>query len=54
MALESLSNLRAQQAAGLAYFDCFWLMGVICVVLAFGVFLMKKAVAEKGAIMHAE
>jgi len=54
MALASLSNLRNQQANGLAYFDCFWLMGSLCVILAFGVFLMKKAVAEKGAVIHAE
>lgn len=54
MALASLSNLRNQQANGLAYFDCFWLMGALCLILAFGVFLMKKAVAEKGAMIHAE
>ena len=54
MALQSLANLRSQQAASLAYFDVFLLFAVLAVALAFLVLLMKRSVAEKGAHIGAE
>ena len=54
MALESLENLRHQQAASLAYFDDFWLFAVLGVMLVPLVFMMKRSVAEKGAHVGAE
>jgi DHA2 family multidrug resistance protein len=49
LAWQALDNLRQQQASALAYFDCFWLMAVVALALAFAVLLMKRSVAEKGA-----
>ena len=49
-----LDNLRQQQAASLAYFDVFWLLAVLGVVLVFLVLMMKRSVAEKGAHTAAE
>jgi DHA2 family multidrug resistance protein len=54
MALQSLSNLRSQQASSLAYFDVFVMFAVLAVALAFLVLLMKRSVAEKGAHIGAE
>ncbi len=54
MALQSLEDLRQQQAASLAYFDVFWVAGVIGVSLVVLVLLMKRSVAEKGAHVGAE
>ncbi|OYV71759.1 MAG: hypothetical protein B7Z74_06655 [Deltaproteobacteria bacterium 21-66-5] len=54
MALESLENLRRQQAGSLAYFDDFWLFAVLAVMLVPLVLLMKRSVAEKGAHVGAE
>jgi DHA2 family multidrug resistance protein len=54
MALESLENLRAQQAGSLAYFDDFWLFAVLALMLVPLVLLMKRSVAEKGAHIGAE
>ncbi len=54
MALQSLSNLRSQQASSLAYFDVFVMFTVLAVALAFLVLLMKRSVAEKGAHIGAE
>lgn len=53
MAWQSLSNLRTQQANGLANFDCFWVMGVVALLLIPGIYFMKRAVSEKGALMDA-
>ena len=53
-ALQALANLRDQQAVSLAYFDVFWLCGVLAFGLAFLVLLMKRSVAEKGAHVAAE
>jgi len=53
MAWQSLSNLRTQQADGLANFDCFWVMGIVALILIPGIFFMKRAVSEKGALMAA-
>jgi DHA2 family multidrug resistance protein len=54
MALQSLGDLREQQASALAYFDAFLIFAVVAVVLAFLVLLMKRSVAEKGAHTAAE
>lgn len=53
-ALQSLENLRAQQASGLAYFDAFFVFGVVGAGLAFAVLFMKRSVIEKGAHIAAE
>ncbi len=54
MALQSLFDLRSQQASALAYFDTFLVFAVLAVLLAFLVFLMKRSVAPKGAHVAAE
>jgi DHA2 family multidrug resistance protein len=54
MALQALSDLRDQQASTLAYFDTFFVFAALSFILAFTVFLMKRAVAEKGAHIAAE
>ena len=53
MAWQSLSNLRTQQADGLANLDCFWVMGVVALILIPGVYFMKRAISEKGAMISA-
>jgi DHA2 family multidrug resistance protein len=53
-ALQSLAKLREQQASSLAYFDVFWVLAVVMVVLALVVLLMKRSVAEKGARIGGE
>ena len=40
MALQALENLREQQASSLAYFDDFWLFGVLAFALVPLVFLV--------------
>ncbi len=54
MALQSLDNLRQQQAVSLAYFDDFWLFGVLALALVPLVLIMKRSVAEKGEHVGAE
>jgi MFS transporter, DHA2 family, multidrug resistance protein len=54
MALQALSDLRQQQAVSLAYFDVFWLFGVLAFGLIVLVPLMKRSVAEKGEHVGAE
>jgi DHA2 family multidrug resistance protein len=54
MTLQTLANLRAQQALSLSYFDVFWVSAVVGFVLVFLVLLMKRSVAEKGAHVAAE
>ncbi len=54
MALHVLQSLREQQAAALAYFDIFWISGVLSLGLIGLVFLMRRSVAEKGAHIGAE
>jgi MFS transporter, DHA2 family, multidrug resistance protein len=54
MALQSLENLRLQQASSLAYFDNFWLFAVLALGLVCLVPLMKRSVAEKGEHIGAE
>ncbi len=54
MAVQALANLRDQQASSLAYFDDFWLFGVLALALVCLVPLMKRSVAEKGERIGAE
>src|SRR5262245_42819155 len=54
LATQALENLRQQQASALAYFDVFWLLAVLTLVLVPLVLLMKRSVAEKGAHIGAE
>ncbi len=49
LAWQALENLRQQQASALAYFDVFWMLAVVMLVLVPVVLLMKRSVAEKGA-----
>jgi len=49
LAWQALENLRQQQASALAYFDIFWLLAALTLVLVPLVLLMKRSVAEKGA-----
>src|SRR5262249_21157650 len=53
-ALQTLDDLRQQQASSLAYFDVFWVGAVLGVALVFFVPLMKRSVAEKGEHTAAE
>jgi DHA2 family multidrug resistance protein len=48
LAVQSLDNLRQQEAASLAFFDIFWLCAVLSAALVLLVLLMKRSVAEKG------
>ena len=54
LALQALENLRQQQASALAYFDVFWLLAVVMLVLVPVLLLMKRSVAEKGARVGGE
>jgi MFS transporter, DHA2 family, multidrug resistance protein len=54
MSYQIIDNLRQQQASALAYFDVFWLAGVVAVGLIAFAFLMRRSVAEKGAHVAAE
>jgi len=54
MGLQSLDELRQQQAASLADFDVFWLCAVVALVLLVLVLFMKRSVAEKGEHISAE
>jgi len=48
LGVQSLDDLRQQQAASLAYFDVFWLGAVLAAALVVLVLFMKRSVAEKG------
>jgi DHA2 family multidrug resistance protein len=54
MTLQSLDNLRQQQAASLAYFDVFWVAAVLGIVLVLLVLLMKPSTAAQGAHVGSE
>ncbi len=54
MTLQTLDNLRQQQAVSLAYFDVFWLFAVLSLGLVLLVLLMKRSVAEKGEMIGGE
>jgi hypothetical protein len=48
VAWQELANLRQQQAASLAYFDCFWIFAMLTLALVFVPLFMKRSVAQKG------
>jgi MFS transporter, DHA2 family, multidrug resistance protein len=52
--LQSLDDLRQQQAAALSYFDVFFLCAVLSAALVVLIFFMKRSVAEKGERISAE
>ena len=54
LGLQELENLRQQQSSALAYFDCFWMIAVLTLAVAFLVLVMKRSVAEKGARLTGE
>jgi DHA2 family multidrug resistance protein len=54
MALQTLADLREQQALALAYFDTFFVIAVGAVVLIVLIFFMKRSVAAKDAHVAAE
>jgi DHA2 family multidrug resistance protein len=54
LAVQSLDNLRQQQAAAFAFFDIFWVCAVLSAALVLLVLLMKRSVAEKGEHIGAE
>ena len=54
MALQSLANLREQQASALSYFDIFFIFAVIAIALVGLVYFMKRSVAAKDAHVAAE
>jgi MFS transporter, DHA2 family, multidrug resistance protein len=54
MALQSLEDLREQQAASLSYFDAFLIFAVLAAGLVFLLLIMKRSAAQKGAHIAAE
>jgi DHA2 family multidrug resistance protein len=54
MALQLLDNLRQQQSSAFAYFDTFWLLGLLSIPLLALVFLMRRSVPQKGTHVAAE
>jgi DHA2 family multidrug resistance protein len=54
MSYQIIDNLRQQQALSLAYFDVFWVFGVVAVVLIGFALLMRRSVAGRGAHVAAE
>jgi MFS transporter, DHA2 family, multidrug resistance protein len=54
MALQSLENVREQQASALSYFDAFLIFTALAIGLAFMVLLMKRSAAQKGQHVAAE
>jgi DHA2 family multidrug resistance protein len=54
MTLQTLADLREQQASSLAYFDVFWICAVVGAALVFLVLLMKPAVPKEGSHVAAE
>jgi DHA2 family multidrug resistance protein len=54
LSLQTLDDLRQQQAAALAFFDVFWLCAVLALALVVLVPLMKRSVAEKGERIAAD
>ncbi|QDU26175.1 putative multidrug resistance protein EmrY [Anatilimnocola aggregata] len=54
MSVNALDDLRQQQALSLAYFDVFFLAGVLAIVLVPLVLLMRRSVAGKGTHIAAD
>jgi len=53
-AVQTLEDLRQQQALSMAYFDVFWICAVVSAALVVLVLLLKRSVAEKGEHIAAE
>lgn len=53
-ALGALDDARHRQAASLAYFDVFWIFAMLAFLLILTVPLMRRSVAEKGAVHAAD
>ena len=53
-ALQTLDNLRQQQASSLAYFDVFLSLAAVTLIPLVAVLLMKRSVAAKGARIGGE
>jgi MFS transporter, DHA2 family, multidrug resistance protein len=49
LAWQELGNLRQQQAASLAYFDCFWIFAMLTFALVLVPLFMKRSVTQKVA-----
>ena len=54
MSLQTLANLRDQQADALSYFDAFWIFAALSLFLVVLVFFMRRSVAEEGAVLGGE
>jgi DHA2 family multidrug resistance protein len=54
MALQSIDDLRQQQASSLAYFDVFYACAVLALLLVPLALTMRRSVAEKGQHLGAE
>jgi DHA2 family multidrug resistance protein len=54
MALQSIDDLRQQQALSLSYFDVFYLCAIIALLLVPLALTMRRSVAEKGEHLGAE
>ena len=54
LALQSLANLRDQQALALSYFDTFLIFALLAAALIGLVFFMKHSVVAKGSHVSAE
>jgi len=54
LTLNSLEQIRDQQALSLSYFDVFWACAALAVFLVLLVLLMRRSVAAKGAHIAAE
>ena len=49
MAWQLISDVRGQQAQSMAFFDCFWICGVLAAAIVPLVLLMKRPEAKTGA-----
>lgn len=54
LAIQTIEDIRQQQASSLAYFDCFLIFAVVSSTLALLVLFMKRSVVEKGTHVSAE
>jgi MFS transporter, DHA2 family, multidrug resistance protein len=54
MAWQLISDVRGQQAQSMAYFDCFWMCGVLAAAIVPLVLLMKRPAPKTAAHAIAE
>ena len=54
MAWQLISDVRGQQAQSMAYFDCFWMCGVLAAAIVPLVLLMKRPEVKTGAHVATE